>query len=194
MGHFDDTDPVHGTCRAFAVKVEGKRLPVFPFSGFDLYHQFRNDAFYGLYNLLKVQKTGKREVVLGQPLPQTLYGKIQGPYGRQKRPTHYSYRHTYTTREGLIQVNHDCLQNLTSAEELTRSCILLTNTPFGTVLRDGTFFSARVVFWASVAEESAARSTWFGVEDLGCRVQGLGSKGAGLGDTGVPRSQETPPS
>ena len=58
--------------RAFAVKVAPKRLPVFPFSGFDLYHHFRNDAFYGLYNLLKVQKTGKREVVLGQPLPQTL--------------------------------------------------------------------------------------------------------------------------
>ena len=62
------------TCaRAFAVKVVPKRLPVFPFSGFDLYHNFRNDAFYGLYNLLEVQKTGKREVVLGQPLPQTLY-------------------------------------------------------------------------------------------------------------------------
>ena len=60
-------------CRAFAVKVEGKRLPVSPFSGFDLYHHFRNDAFHGLYNLLKVQKTGKREVVLGQPLPQRLY-------------------------------------------------------------------------------------------------------------------------
>ena len=60
-------------CRAFAVKVAPTRLPVFPFSGFDLYHHFRNDAFYGIYNLLKVQKTGKREVVLGQPLPQTLY-------------------------------------------------------------------------------------------------------------------------
>ena len=44
--------------RAFAVKVEGKRVPVFPFSGFDLYHHFRNDAYYGLYNLLKVQGTG----------------------------------------------------------------------------------------------------------------------------------------
>ena len=58
--------------RAFEVKVEGKRLPVFPFSGFDLYHHFRNDAFYGLYNLLKVRKTGKQEVVFLQPLPQTL--------------------------------------------------------------------------------------------------------------------------
>jgi hypothetical protein len=47
--------------RAFAVKVATKRLPVFPFSGFDLYHHFRNDAFYDLYNLLKVRKTGKRE-------------------------------------------------------------------------------------------------------------------------------------
>ena len=61
--------------RASAVKVAPKRLPVFSFSGFDLYHHFRNDAFCGLYNLLKVQKTGKREVVLGQPLPQTLYRK-----------------------------------------------------------------------------------------------------------------------
>ena len=50
-----------------------KRLPVSPFSRLDLYHRFRNGAFYELYNLLKVQKTGKREVVLGQPLPQTLY-------------------------------------------------------------------------------------------------------------------------
>ena len=34
--------------RAFAVKVEGKRLSVSPFSGFDVYHHFRNDAFYDL--------------------------------------------------------------------------------------------------------------------------------------------------
>jgi len=61
--------------RAFAVKVEGKRLPVSPFSGFELYHHSRNDAFYDLYNLLKVRKTGKREVVFLQPLPQTLYTK-----------------------------------------------------------------------------------------------------------------------
>ena len=58
---------------AIAVKVAAKQLPVFPFSGFDLYHHFRNDAFYDLYNLLKVPKTGKREVVLLQPLPQWLY-------------------------------------------------------------------------------------------------------------------------
>ena len=43
------------------------------FSGVDLYHHFRNDAFYDLYNLVKVRETGKREVVLCQPLPQTLY-------------------------------------------------------------------------------------------------------------------------
>ena len=60
--------------RAFAVKVEGKRLPVSPFSGFDVYHRFRNDAFCDLYNLLEVRKTGKQEVVFLQPLPQTLYG------------------------------------------------------------------------------------------------------------------------
>ena len=61
-------------CRAIAVKVAAKRLPVSPISGFDLYHHFRNDAFNDLYNLLKVRKTGKREVVLLQPLPQWLWG------------------------------------------------------------------------------------------------------------------------
>ena len=86
----DSREPITtSSChRAFAVKVEGKRLPVFPFSGFDLYHHFRNDAFYDLYNLLKVRKTGKREVVFLQPLPQTLYLKMfqglrpegQGPH------------------------------------------------------------------------------------------------------------------
>ena len=37
----------HHICkaRAFAVKVDTKRLPVFLFSGVDLYHDFRNDAF-----------------------------------------------------------------------------------------------------------------------------------------------------
>jgi len=59
--------------RAFAVKVATNRLPVFPFSGFDLYHHFRNDAFDDPYTLLKVRETEKREVVLLQPLPQTLY-------------------------------------------------------------------------------------------------------------------------
>ena len=62
-------------CRAIAVKVAAKRLPVSPFSGFDLYHHFRNEAFYDLYNLFKVRKTGKREVVLLQPLPQWLYSR-----------------------------------------------------------------------------------------------------------------------
>ena len=56
--------------RAIPVKVAAKRLPVFPFSGFDLYHHFRNDPVYDLYKLLKVRKTGKREVVLLQPLPE----------------------------------------------------------------------------------------------------------------------------
>ena len=46
--------------RAFAVKVVPKRLPVFPFSGLDLYHHFRNDAFYDLYNLLKDLARGIR--------------------------------------------------------------------------------------------------------------------------------------
>ena len=44
-----------------------------PFSGCNVYHHFRNDAFYDLDNLLKVRETGKRKVVLLQPLPQTLY-------------------------------------------------------------------------------------------------------------------------
>jgi len=64
--------PGNVTRRAIPVKVAAKRLPVFTFSGFDLYHHFRNDVFYDLYNLLKVRKTGKREVVVVQPLPQTL--------------------------------------------------------------------------------------------------------------------------
>ena len=59
--------------RAFALKVAAKRHAVFPFSGFDLYHHFRNDVFYDLHNLLKVRKTAKQEVVVLQPLPQTLY-------------------------------------------------------------------------------------------------------------------------
>ena len=45
--------------RAFAVKVDTKRLPVFLFSGVDLYHDFRNDAFCGLYNLLNVRNKVK---------------------------------------------------------------------------------------------------------------------------------------
>ena len=61
--------------KAFAVKVATKRLSVFPFPGFNLYHHFRNDAFYDPYNLIKVRKTGKREVVLLQPLPQTLHNE-----------------------------------------------------------------------------------------------------------------------
>ena len=62
--------------RAFAVKVDTKRLPVFLFSGVDLYHDFRNDAFCDLHNLLKVRKIGNREVVVCQPLPQSLYTQI----------------------------------------------------------------------------------------------------------------------
>ena len=47
--------------RAFAVKVVPKRLAVFLFSGFDLYHHFPNDACYDRYNLLKVRKTENRK-------------------------------------------------------------------------------------------------------------------------------------
>jgi hypothetical protein len=42
--------------RAFAVKVDTKRLPVFLYSGVDMYHDFRDDAFCDLYNLSKVWK------------------------------------------------------------------------------------------------------------------------------------------
>ena len=68
-----DAGALSSVGRAIPVKVAAQRLPVFPFSGFDLYHHFRNDAFYDIYNLLKVRKTGKQEVVFLQPLPQTLY-------------------------------------------------------------------------------------------------------------------------
>ena len=60
------------TGRAFAVKVEGKRLPVFPFSGLlngckgHKTHRFENDGTN------QIRKTGRREVVFLQPLPQTL--------------------------------------------------------------------------------------------------------------------------
>ena len=58
--------------RAFAVKVEGKRLPVSPFSRLlkgckgHKTHRFENGGTN------QIQKTGKREVVFLQPLPQTL--------------------------------------------------------------------------------------------------------------------------
>ena len=58
--------------RAFAVKVEGKRLPVSPFSGLlkgckcHKTHRFENGGTN------QIRKTGKQEVVFLQPLPQTL--------------------------------------------------------------------------------------------------------------------------
>ena len=61
--------------RAFAVKVEGKRLPVSLFSGLlkgckgHKTHRFENGGTN------QIRKTGKREVVFLQPLPQTLYLK-----------------------------------------------------------------------------------------------------------------------
>ena len=59
--------------RAFEVKVEGKRLPVSPFSGLlkgckgHKTHRFENGGTN------QIRKTGKRAVVFLQPLPQTLY-------------------------------------------------------------------------------------------------------------------------
>ena len=46
-------------CRAFAVKVDTKRPPVFLFSGVNLYHDFRNDVFCDLYNLFRSPENGK---------------------------------------------------------------------------------------------------------------------------------------
>jgi len=59
--------------RAFAVKVEGKRLPVSPFSRLlkgCKGHETRRFEHGGTN---QIRKTGKREVVSLQPLPQTLY-------------------------------------------------------------------------------------------------------------------------
>jgi hypothetical protein len=59
--------------KAIAVKVAAKRLPVSPFSGLlkgcqgDKTHRFENGGTN------QIRKTGKREVVLLQPLPQSLY-------------------------------------------------------------------------------------------------------------------------
>ena len=59
--------------REFAVKVVPKRLPVSPFSGLlkgckgHKTHRFENGGTN------QIRKTGKQEVVFGQPLPQTLY-------------------------------------------------------------------------------------------------------------------------
>ena len=72
--------------RAFAVKVVPKRLPVFPFSGLlkgckgHKTHRFENDGTN------QIRKTGKREVVLVQPLPQTLY---QRGFAVLPNPCHY---------------------------------------------------------------------------------------------------------
>ena len=59
-------------CRAFAVKVIPKRLPVFLFSG--LLKDFKGHKTHRFENggTDQIRKTGKRDVVLGQPLPQTL--------------------------------------------------------------------------------------------------------------------------
>jgi len=73
--------------RAFAVKVATKRLPASPFSGLlkgckgHKTHRFENGGTN------QVRKTGNREVVLLQPLPQTLY--IETPH-----VTHLAAYHT----------------------------------------------------------------------------------------------------
>jgi hypothetical protein len=38
-----------------------------------LYQKCPFKTFYGLYNILKLTKTSTRQLVFGQPLPQTLY-------------------------------------------------------------------------------------------------------------------------
>ena len=65
-----------GRVRAFAVKVVRKRLSVSPFSGLlkgckgHKTHRFENGGTN------QIPKTGKREVVFHQPLPQTLYARM----------------------------------------------------------------------------------------------------------------------
>ena len=72
-GHFRKCLGGRLPCRAFEVKVVPKRLPVFPFSGLlkdckgHKTHRFENGGTN------QIRKTGKRDVVLGQPLPQTPY-------------------------------------------------------------------------------------------------------------------------
>ena len=62
-----------GTARAFAVEVATERLPVVPFSGLlkgckgHKTHRFENGGTN------QIRKTGKRQVILLHPLPQTLY-------------------------------------------------------------------------------------------------------------------------
>ena len=69
--------------RAFAVKVAPKRLPVFPFSGLlkgckgHQTHRFENGGTN------QIRKMGKREVVLLQPLPQTLYCPLTSIWRRR---------------------------------------------------------------------------------------------------------------
>ena len=66
-------ETLSNSSKAFAVKVASKRLSVFSFSGLSKgckghdTHRFENGGTN------QIRKTGKREVVLLQPLPQTLY-------------------------------------------------------------------------------------------------------------------------
>jgi hypothetical protein len=66
----DEQDAVHA--RAFAVKVDTKRLPDFLFSG--LFKDFQGHKTHRFENggTNQLRKAGKREVFLSQPLPQTL--------------------------------------------------------------------------------------------------------------------------
>ena len=60
------------TGTAFAVKVATKRLPDFPFSGLLKGWKGHNTHLFENGGTNQIRKTGKREVVLLQPLPQTL--------------------------------------------------------------------------------------------------------------------------
>ena len=58
--------------RAFAVKVEGKRLPVSPFSGLLKGCKGHKTQRFENGGTNQIRKMGNREVVFLQPLPQTL--------------------------------------------------------------------------------------------------------------------------
>ena len=77
--------------RAFAVKVEGKRLPVFPFSGLLKGCKGHKTQRFENGGTNQIRKMENREVVFLQPLPQTLY---------RLKPSMF---HTWTSRVLLPQ-------------------------------------------------------------------------------------------
>ena len=96
------------TCfsRAFAVKVDSKRLPDFLFSGILKGRKGHNTHRCEIRGTNQLRKTGKQEVVLCRPLPQTLsvgtltVSVMQTPYTPNHspciphpKPAHYLFHH-----------------------------------------------------------------------------------------------------